>query len=278
MKKHVFSLFTAMLLMSMLPLGAHAADNGYGSRVPATVMSYNIHHGVGLDNQLSLERIAGVIRDAGADIVGLQEVDRFYGERSGFQDQAKELAELLGYHYAYGANLDLAPAEGQTENRQYGTAIVSKYPILKSENVWLSSFGKEQRGVLHAVINVRGVHVDVYNTHLGLDVTSRLAQAQEIVDLASASGSEGPALLLGDLNAEPASEEVGLLLNSGLFVNSFEGVEDAYTFPVRNPSATIDYILTSPGVSHANQRVIQTEASDHLPIVTEVVFARKAGR
>lgn len=89
MKKQVVSLFTALLLMSMLPFGAQAADNGYGGKVPATVMSYNIHHGVGLDNQLSLERIAGVIRDAGADIVGLQEVDRFYGERSGFRIKPK---------------------------------------------------------------------------------------------------------------------------------------------------------------------------------------------
>ena len=143
-----------------------------------------------IDERLSLPRIADVIRDSGAEIVGLQEVDRFYGERSDFQDQAKDLAGLLGYHYAYGANLDLEPAEGQTNNRQYGTAIVSKYPILRSENVPLSAFGKE-RGVLHAVVNLKGIHVDVYNTHLGLDVTSRTAQAQEIIELASAS--EGPA-------------------------------------------------------------------------------------
>ena len=131
-----------------------AAGRGQG-KVSTTVMSYNIHHAVGIDGQLSLQRIADVIRDSGAEIVGLQEVDRHYGERSDFKDQAKELAGLLGYHYAYGANLDLEPGEGQTNNRQYGTAIVSKYPILRSENTWLSSFGKEQRGVLHAVINLK---------------------------------------------------------------------------------------------------------------------------
>lgn len=273
MKKHVLSLVAGLLLLSMLPIGVQADAKGFGSAVPATVMSFNIHHGVGLDGQLRLDRIAGVIREAGADIVGLQEVDRFYGERSGFRDQAKELADKLGYHYAYGANLDLPPAEGRTENRQYGTAILSKYPILRSENVFLSSFGQEQRGVLHAVVNVRGIHINVYNTHLGLDVQGRLAQAREIIDLA-ASAPAGPALLLGDFNAEPDSAEVGVLLNSGLFANSFQGVDDAFTFPVRNPSATIDYILISPGIRIEGPRVIRTEASDHLPIAVDITLER----
>ncbi|GGB52826.1 hypothetical protein GCM10011409_33000 [Lentibacillus populi] len=44
---------------------------------------------------MDLEGIAKVIKDAGADVIGIQEVDRFYGDRSDFQDQIKKLAELL---------------------------------------------------------------------------------------------------------------------------------------------------------------------------------------
>ena len=272
MKKNVISMVVSLVFVSMLTIGAQASDKGSGDKVTTTVMSYNIHHGAGIDGQLNLQRIADVIRDSGAGIVGLQEVDRFYGTRSDFKDQAKELAELLDYHYAYGANLDLAPAPGQTDNRQYGTAILSKYPILEANNVFLSSFGKEQRGVLHAVVNVKGIHVNVYNTHLGLDTESRTAQVQEIIELASVH--EGPSILVGDLNARPYYEEFKLLLQSGLFVNAFEGMEDAYTYPVINPAYTIDYILTSPGAKHANQRVIHSEASDHLPLAADVTFKR----
>ncbi|MCM2997777.1 endonuclease/exonuclease/phosphatase family protein [Paenibacillus cellulositrophicus] len=272
MKKHFITSIVSLLIVSLFSTSAMAAGHGNGKEIRTTVMSYNIHHGVGLDEQLSLKRIADVIRDSGAEIVGLQEVDRFFGERSDFQDQAKELADLLGYHYAYGANLDWEPAEGQTNNRQYGTAILSKYPILRSDNVLLSSFGDEQRGVLHAVVNLRGVHVDVYNTHLGLDAASRKAQVQEIVNLASAV--KGPKLLTGDFNAEPDSPEFQALLASKLFVNSFQGVENAYTFPADQPSETIDYIVTSPEVQHSNPRVIATEASDHRPIAVDVVFKR----
>lgn len=272
MKKRVISMIVSLVFVSMFTLGAQASDNGSGENVKTTVMSYNIHHGVGIDGQLSLQRIADVIRNSGAEVIGLQEVDRYYGARSDFKDQAKELAELLDYHYAYGANLDLAPAPGQTENRQYGTAILSKYPILEANNVFLSSFGKEQRGVLHAVVNVKGAPVNVYNTHLGLDTASRTAQVQEIIELASIH--EGPSILVGDLNARPYYEEFQLLLQSGLFVNTFEGMEDAYTYPVINPAYTIDYILTSPGAEHTNQRVIHSEASDHLPIAADVTFKR----
>ena len=39
-------------------------------------MTYNIHHGEGIDKRLDLERIAAVIRDADVDIVALNEVDK----------------------------------------------------------------------------------------------------------------------------------------------------------------------------------------------------------
>lgn len=238
--------------------------------VRITAMSYNIHHGVGLDDRLSLQRIANVIRESGAEIVGLQEVDRFYGERSDDKDQAAELAGLLGYQYAYGANLDWGPEAGKAHNRQYGNAILSKHPILRSENILLSSFGDEQRGALHAVVNIQGIQVNVYNAHLGLEAPSRTVQVQELTDRASAA--LGPKIIMGDFNAEPDSSELQVLLDGDIFVNSFRGIEDAFTFPSNDPSEKLDYMLTSLAVQHSNQRVIQSEASDHLPIAVDLVF------
>ncbi|WP_042221564.1 endonuclease/exonuclease/phosphatase family protein [Oceanobacillus manasiensis] len=272
MRKYLFGIGLSILLVFSMSTSAFADGKGYGKAVGVNVMSYNIYHGVGLDGTLSLERIADVIRDAEAEIIGIQEVDRFYGERSDFQDQAKELAELLNYHYVYGANLDLEPGEGQKNNRQYGTAILSKYPIIDSENIFLSSFGKEQRGLLRAKVNVRGIHVNVYNTHLGLDVPSRMAQVEEVIDVTSSFS--GPRILTGDLNAEPDSEEFQFLLDGGNFIDSFAGEENANTFPIIEPTKRIDYILHSPSIELSNQRVIYTEASDHLPIVTEMKIKR----
>ncbi|MGJ9458047.1 endonuclease/exonuclease/phosphatase family protein [Oceanobacillus sp. CF4.6] len=269
-KKIVVGLALSILVVFSLTSNVFASD--YGKEVDVKVMSYNIYHGVGLDGELDLERIAELIQNADADIIGLQEVDRFYGDRSDFQDQTKELAKLLDYHYVYGANLNLDPAEGQEENRQYGTGILSKYPIIDSENIFLSSFGNEQRGLLRTKINLKGVHVNFFNTHLGLNVPERDTQVEEIIEVTSSI--EDPSILVGDLNAEPDSEEFQLLLNKGNFVDTFAEVENSNTFPVVDPTKRIDYILTSPLIEFTNQEVIYTEASDHLPLVTELTIRR----
>ena len=93
-----------------------------------TVASFNIHHGAGTDDRLDLERVAAEIKRTGAAVVGLQEVDRFWSERSAFVDQAQWLADRLGMHVVYGANLDLDPPALDRPRRQYGTAILSVAP------------------------------------------------------------------------------------------------------------------------------------------------------
>ncbi|WP_166398047.1 endonuclease/exonuclease/phosphatase family protein [Rubrobacter marinus] len=176
------------------------------------VMTYNIHHGAGADGRLDLSRTAGVIRASGAEVVGLQEVDKHWSSRSDFRDQARELADELGMHFAYGANLDLETARPDGPRRQYGTAILSQYPILDSENTLLPS-PEEQRGVLEALINVRGVPLHVYDTHLendsgGKDESStRAAQIAGVLERTQDDDGE-PAVILGDFNAVPDEEEM----------------------------------------------------------------------
>ena len=64
------------------------------------LVSYNIQYGFGSDGRYDLERIARIVD--GADVVGLQEVERFW-KRSGLDDQPAILAELLPrYHQVYG--------------------------------------------------------------------------------------------------------------------------------------------------------------------------------
>ena len=68
-----------------------------------------------------IKRIADLIQNEKADVIALQEVDR-YRWRSGYVDQAKELAELLGM------DMRFAPSLIYTAG-QYGNAILSRYPI-----------------------------------------------------------------------------------------------------------------------------------------------------
>lgn len=262
-----------LLALSVAPATADAASNP-GS---ITVLSYNIHHGEGLDGELDLQRIADEITATGADVIGLQEVDNHWGERSEWQDQAAALAELLDMHYAFGANLDLDPGEGQTHRRQYGTAVLSRYPIRSAQNHLLTNIEyperpTEQRGVLHAVINYRGAHLDFYNTHLDHQRTEqRISQVNEILDIVAQS--RGTAILVGDLNATPETPEVSMLTD-GPFVDAFAGSDGDFTYPAETPTKRIDFILAADALAITDAEVLSTQASDHLPITATVSFRR----
>ncbi|WP_434994706.1 endonuclease/exonuclease/phosphatase family protein [Arthrobacter sp. Ld5] len=254
-----------------------------------TVMSFNIHYGADGDNVFDIERTASVIEDSSAEIIGLQEVDNHWGARSDFLDEAEWLAERLDMHVVYGANLDEPPLPGDVDNRQYGTAILSEYPIISSENHLLTNIEyeerpTEQRGLLEAVVNVRGNHIAFYSTHLDFQrEEQRALQVQEIIDITDAS--KRPAVIVGDLNATPDAPELQPLFS--VFTDTFAalGQNEDYTFgpdleglpgsgSVENPSLRIDYILTARGATATSAKVIHTTASDHLPIVAELSITK----
>ena len=84
-------------------------------------------------------------------------------------------------HYTYAPNLDRDPLNPGEHRRQYGTAVLSKYPIIYSKNHPLTKIGNtEQRGLLETTINIKGHHVKVYNTHLALTPAERIIQVREI--------------------------------------------------------------------------------------------------
>ncbi|WP_416117108.1 endonuclease/exonuclease/phosphatase family protein [Peribacillus butanolivorans] len=241
-------------------------------------MAYNIHHGEGTDAILDLKRIADIIKTSGADIIGLQEVDNHFSERSNFENQAKWLANYLGMHYAYGANLDYEPLQEGKHRRQYGTAVLSKYPILSAENHLLTNIPypvnpTEQRGLLDTVINVRGNHVHFYNTHLdNKRAEQRDLQIREILDIAKQK--EGTSIFVGDFNATPESSEILKMSVQYKDVFAELGQNDDFTIPVDKPDRRIDYIFTSEDVQIRTGEVINTNASDHLPITAELVLKK----
>ncbi|SBT49353.1 endonuclease/exonuclease/phosphatase family protein [Micromonospora auratinigra] len=241
---------------------------------PLQVMSFNIHHGAGSDGLVDLSHIAGVIRDNHVDVVGLQEVDRHFGTRSDFVDQAAWLARELRMHVVFGANLDLDPIEAGQPRRQFGTAILSTAPILDWDNTLLPRFGEhEQRGLLRARVNVRGVPVQVYNTHLEhTNRPERLAQVEAITGLIGAQDES--VVLFGDLNADPWTPEIQALTDRLVDAWEAAGLGDGYTYPTYDPHKRIDYVLQSGDVIVRSVAVLtdpeSASASDHLPVLAEL--------
>ena len=265
--KRLLVTFAGMLML--LPTAAAAGpghDDADHPGRPLKVMTYNIHHGAGTDGVLDLERIARVIDGSGADVVGLQEVDNHWSERSNSEDQAAWFARRLRMHHAFAANLDLAPLNPGEPRRQYGTAVLSKTPIRDFENTLLPLYPTgEQRGLAVATIKVRGQNVRFANTHLTSNNNAeRLQQATTIVELLA--GSRMPTLLVGDLNATPEKPEITTLTAVWRDTWAEVGVGTGYTIEADNPTARIDFILHTPTLRPTAAEVITTNGSDHLPV------------
>jgi endonuclease/exonuclease/phosphatase family metal-dependent hydrolase len=234
---------------------------------PLTVMTYNIHHGAGIDGVLDLERIAQLIEQSGADVVGLQEVDRHWDVRSNWVDQPAWFGQRLHMHYAYAANLDLPPVNPGEPRRQYGTLMLSKYPIKNFTNTFLPLYPTgEQRGLAVADLKVRGADLRFANTHLTSNNNAeRLEQAQKVLQLLG--GSKTPTLIVGDLNATPTDPEIKTL--TAVYDDTWAevGVGPGYTIEAGNPTKRIDFQLHSAGLTPVKAAVPVTPASDHLPVV-----------
>jgi len=225
------------------------------------VLSYNLHHGEGLDGKLDLERIAGVIRAVEPDLVALQEVDHT-ARRTGSVDQPAELGRLTKMEVAFGGNIDL-------QGGKYGNAVLSRLPIVRRENHRLPNVGGgEQRGVLEVEVELKeaGQRLLFFATHLDhrRDDSERIASAQAINELALAH-AKLPALLAGDLNATPDSKTLAE------FTKQWGSASDKplFSFPANRPTQQIDFILFRP---RDQWKVVEVKvideavASDHRPI------------
>jgi endonuclease/exonuclease/phosphatase family metal-dependent hydrolase len=227
-------------------------------------MTYNIHHGEGLDGKVDLARIAEIIKREGADIVALQEVDKGV-ERTARRDLPAELAKLTGLACVFSNNFHFQGGE-------YGNAVLTRFPVVAATNTHYRMLREgEQRGLLQLVLNVHGRAMRFLATHIDHrpDDSERTLNVGEIQTMLRSSNT--PAMVCGDFNDVPASRTHTLMRQA--FDDSWElaGQGDGYTFSADKPRKRIDYIWISKGRELVPVRlwVPQTEASDHLPLAGE---------
>jgi endonuclease/exonuclease/phosphatase family metal-dependent hydrolase len=227
-----------------------------------SVLTFNIHGGL-RHGRRHLDAIARTIRASRADVVLLQEVDRFR-IRSGVVDQSAWLGRELGMDVAYGANKLRPPARTGLPRAAIGNAILSRFPLSGASNTHLPNRpGMELRGLLHAHLSVGGLRVSIYTTHLQHTSGSmRIEQAhaiRRVVDL-----DPLPKILGGDLNAEPDSVSVGVLERGGLADAWREVGEGAgLTVPASLPHRRIDYLLHGERIRPQEADTLWSGISDH---------------
>lgn len=220
------------------------------------------------------------------DVLGLQEV-----LRSPDACQALAIADGTGYHVAY------APAAQRDGGPAWqGNAVLSRRPIREQQVFLLPGADvAEPRSLLYALVEAPDGDLPVFVTHLAWEPHHgplRLRQAEfiaaqviAVADVCRPSGRPR-AVLLGDFNAEPDSQEMKSLAAAG-FVDAWGSSAPGYTFDQANdyardadePSCRIDYILTR-GTSAADARLVFTEPdrtgatvvwpSDHFGVLAEL--------
>lgn len=229
------------------------------------VGSYNVHKGIGADRRRDPHRILSVIREMGADLLALQEVDRRFGDRRGVLD-LDALAEATGL-----TAVPLGVRKGVLAQGWHGNLILARgAEVIDCRTLDLP--GLEPRGAVIADLRFDGQPLRVIGAHLGLLKASRLAQARRLVE----EIDDGmPTLMLGDLNEWRRGPGCSLMPFRGRLGVS---MPFAASFPARRPILPLDRIIgaTLAEVDEfaPHDSALARLASDHLPVRARVRLGR----
>lgn len=266
-RRNVIQAFTSVAAVNVL-----SSRNALAAPAPGLfglrAMTFNIQSG-----SRGLDGVAKLIRNTAPDIVALQEVDRFTRRARG-KDQAEQLSELTGLeHHVHFRATDLFGGA-------YGVALLSRVPLMTPWSRALPRAGTEEpRTVGRARIELEGQTVSVYVTHLAHMPTNGELRARQIkAILAELQADPHPKIVMGDLNESPNSQAVRLLGRHlrDAFDTAGRGRSGTYPLPFFLPAVRLDYVMASAELQPQHSYVIESDASDHYPVVAEFELQRVA--
>ncbi|MGF1612226.1 MAG: endonuclease/exonuclease/phosphatase family protein [Kiloniellales bacterium] len=228
--------------------------------LPLRVASYNIHRAVGSDRRRDTHRIAAVIRELDADVIGLQEVD-WHHDHSDPETQFEYLAHLPGFQAVAGANL-------RDHRGHYGNLLLTRLAVARVRRIDLSQSRRERRGAIEVELGEKGWRLRVIVTHLGLGLRERWRQAARLHEIIADRPGQ-PTLLLGDFNEWlPGNPSLGPLRRL------CHAAACPASYPSVRPILALDRILACampwPLSIRAHATPLARKASDHLPIVADI--------
>ncbi|MEJ2589790.1 MAG: endonuclease/exonuclease/phosphatase family protein [Candidatus Thiodiazotropha sp.] len=222
------------------------------------VATYNVHRSIGTDGRHDVLRTAKVIRQTGASILALQEVEEHSAD-PGALARATGMSALPGHTIT-----------GPDSN--YGNLLLTDLTVESSQSIDLSWGRREPRGLIDARLRcANGFRLRCLVTHLGLARRERIYQHGLLRALLSRDWS-GPTLLMGDFNEwRPYAFTIRML-------NQLLGRSHARrSFPSCCPLLPLDRIWIQPqnllASLHTHRSREARSASDHLPVIAAISIA-----
>ncbi len=220
------------------------------------IASYNVHRCRGLDGRHDPGRIAAVLTELGADVVGLQEVDSRAGLERGL-DQLEWLGRATGLSCLAGPTL--LRHDGHT-----GNGLLTRLPVRASRRVDLSIARREPRGAIDVELECGAARLRVAVTHFGLRSAERRAQCDRLLGALAPRG-EDVAALVGDFNEWFAPARLLRRIH-----RTFGRPNAVRTWPAPLPMLALDRLWVQPERALLELRVHASRtarvASDHLPV------------
>ena len=232
--------------------------------VTMTLLSYNVGVFSKYEDDTT-PQVADLIRNTGASLVALNELDSCNRRHAAFQ--LRELAGELGdWSFQFASAFPYAGGA-------YGNGVVSRDKVISRFKVHLpKSDGSEPRSI--AVVETdRCVFASVHLDYVGEN--SQRDQVEALNDWFKAvyAGAKKPVFLCGDFNAEPDSETLRLMRTGWTQLSGTD-----FTYSTTTPRKCIDFVFAYKDAVPVE--VISSEVltegtatlSDHFPVKVVVKF------
>ena len=277
--------------LCLMPPGRHAGANGKepvllevggdskGAEEKAPtdelkIVSYNIRWRGGDDLKQIVKMLKEDPQVGGAQVIGLQEVDR-NKKRTGNVNTARQLAEALGMRYAWAAPPS-TDADGEEET---GVTILSVFPMSDVSRVLLNNEGPEgrRRVAVGATLHVGRGLLRFYSVHAEtrMPVEKKVSHWRTVLDDLQLYPQVKRAVVVGDFNTikQKDAEAIRKL---------FEG--EGFTTPIADDEMTwrtfliglkLDWVWLRGLEARAAGVDRDSDLSDHWPVWVKVKLAVK---
>ena len=260
----IFMLLFIILLLNISKLNKINADiNDTSSYKDIKVATFNIgswkcgkgHMGATCTNSTN-DKISELFENKQLDIIGIQEGATYDENNRPLSNNILELATLGEYNIRYVTPYQI-------------NAVLSKYPFVSNENIQMYNTitdctyehngYMEKRAVIKTVININGIDISFYNTHLGHTNCNDI-HFSDLKDILSED--ENPIILTGDFNKVSDEKYIEYLKPLGFDVAAHD---NNYVNSQTESYADSIFIKSNGKIEVLNSETINTysDYSDH---------------